>query len=230
MADLLILEPDANAADAMAVVLRKLGHQVVLADSADAAMAAIAHQRPEAIVMELTLPDVDGLVLVSDLGRQERVPAIMVVSDRNDMHDRVLALRLGADDFMLKPVETEEFVARIETVLRRSTRTPIEPDSDVLEIDGLMLNRRTAMVKMDDRRVDLTPTEFRLLGELASHPNEVVTRARLGSVVWGYVEGTAHLVDVHIGRMRQKLAHGASPKVVNVRNVGFVLETIEGDS
>src|SRR5262249_19810757 len=142
--------------------------------------------------------------------------------------DRVLSLKLGADDFVPKPFDFEELEARIEAVLRRASRVPdasVAP-SDEIRISDLTIAQSRGTVTLAGHVVHLTPTEYRLLVALARRPHEVLSRESLGQIVWGYQDlGTGHLIDVHIGRLRLKLrrASHAEPVVVTVRGRGYTI-------
>lgn len=226
MADLLIVEPDTAAADAMRALLRQSGHSIRIVGTADEAQVAIADQVPQAIIMERTLPDMDGLVFISDLARHARTPGLIVLSDLADHAESTIALRLGADDFMLKPIETENLIARLDAVLRRAKPRAAVADQGMIEVDNMTIARGT--VRIDGHRVALTQTEYRILTVLAQRPDEVLSRTVLIREVWGQSSdrGYSHSLDVHIDRLRHKLDQsGDGPRVRNVRRQGFMLTT-----
>ncbi len=140
----------------------------------------------------------------------------------------MLSLKLGADDFVAKPFELDELEARIEVVLRRASRVREVPavPADQIRVDEFVISQSRGTVILDGKFVQLTPTEYRLLIALASRPDEVLTRAVIGQLVWGYEDlGTGHLIDVHIGRLRAKLRRASSsgPVIVTVRGKGYAI-------
>jgi DNA-binding response OmpR family regulator len=153
---------------------------------------------------------------------------ILILSARQEQVDRVLGLKLGADDFVAKPFDLDELEARIQAVLRRAARsreatTPSQP-SDQLRVGELVIAQSRGTVSIGGQAVHLTPTEYRLVVALANRPDEVLSRETLGQIVWGYEDvGTGHLIDVHIGRLRSKLRQAAhnAPVIITVRGRGY---------
>jgi DNA-binding response OmpR family regulator len=174
------------------------------------------------------LPDTDGLVLTTALKVLTGAP-IIICSARQEQVDRVLGFKLGADDFIPKPYDLDELEARIEAVLRRAARTtdtPVAPSTDQIRLGELSIAQARGTVSVGGQAIHLTPTEYRLLVALASRPDEVLSRAALGSTVWGYDElGTGHLIDVHIGRLRLKLrrASRSAPVIITIRGHGYTM-------
>ena len=156
---------------------------------------------------------------------------IIICSARQKQVDRVLGLKLGADDFIAKPFDLDELEARIEAVLRRASRsreTPAAPPPDQIKLGELAIAQTRGTVTVAGQSVHLTPTEYRLLVALASHPDEVLSRESLGHVVWGYDDlGTGHLIDVHMGRLRLKLrrASRTAPAIVTIRGRGYTISS-----
>jgi DNA-binding response OmpR family regulator len=178
-------------------------------------------------LLDLMLPDTDGLVLTTALKQLTNAP-IIICSARQEQVDRVLGLKLGADDFVAKPFDLDELEARIEAVLRRASRVREAPASppDQIRVDQLLISQSRGTVTLGGQTVHLTPTEYRLLVALASRPDEVLSRETLGQLVWGYQDlGTGHLIDVHIGRLRLKLRRvsRAAPVIVTVRGKGYTI-------
>lgn len=211
----------------LAADLTTTGYQVTSVLTGEAGREAVVMLSPDMVVLDLVLPDTDGLVLISNLRLITRVP-IVVCSTRHECADRVLSLRLGADDFIDNPFDTDELEARIEAVLRRSSRvrevraTAPEP----IRLDALLISHSRGTVTVAGQDVHLTPTEHHLLVALASRPGEVLSRGTLCQVVWGYEDlGTGHLIDVHMGRVRRKV-DGLLPQplIRCVRGVGFTID------
>src|SRR5207245_2828824 len=183
--------------------------------------------RPDLIMLDLMLPDTDGLVLTTALKTLTNAP-IIICSARHQQVDRVLGLKLGADDFIAKPFDLDELEARIQAVLRRASRVRETPTAspDQIRVDELLISQSRGTVTLAGQAVHLTPTEYRLLVALANRPDEVLTREALGQLVWGYQDlGTGHLIDVHIGRLRLKLRRASrlAPVIVTVRGKGYTI-------
>ena len=228
MADkILLIEDDA---DTVRVLSKALGDEfcVQSVETGGEAKAAIDELRPDLVLLDLMLPDTDGLILAASLKTLRDVPVI-ICSARHQQVDRVLGLKLGADDFLPKPFDLDELEARIEAVLRRvrrQRRQPAGPLDDV-SVGRLTICQRRATVTFDGQLIQMTPTEYRLLVQLGSRPGEVLSREVLSQLVWGYGDlGTGHLIDVHIGRLRQKLRRvsKSDPAITTIRGKGYTIE------
>src|SRR5712692_7574812 len=234
MADtILLVEDDPDTARSLSKALESSGYRVTAVDTGGEARSIIEHVRPDLILLDLMLPDTDGLVLTTALKQLTNAP-IIICSARQQQVDRVLGLKLGADDFVAKPFDLDELEARIEAVLRRASRVRELPSvtADQIRVDELLIAQSRGTVTLAGQTVHLTPTEYRLLVALASRPDEVLSREALGQLVWGYQDvGTGHLIDVHIGRLRLKLrrASRSAPVIVTVRGRGYTIsaETLE---
>jgi DNA-binding response OmpR family regulator len=226
---ILVVEDDPETARSLSKALESSGYRVTIAETGSEARSIIEHVRPDLIMLDLMLPDTDGLVLTTALKTLTNAP-IIICSARQEQVDRVLGLKLGADDFIAKPFELDELEARIEAVLRRASRVrevPAAP-ADQIRVDDLLISQSRGTVMLAGQSVHLTPTEYRLLVALASRPDEVLSRETLGQLVWGYQDlGTGHLIDVHIGRLRLKLrrASNSGPVIVTVRGKGYTIGT-----
>jgi DNA-binding response OmpR family regulator len=226
---ILLVEDDPDIARSLTKALESSGYRVTAVDTGAEARSIIEHVRPDLILLDLMLPDTDGLVLTTALKTLTNAP-IIICSARQEQVDRVLGLKLGADDFVAKPFDLDELEARIEAVLRRASRIrePSSTPPDQIRVDELMISQSRGTVTIAGQAVHLTPTEYRLLVALASRPDEVLSRETLGQLVWGYQDlGTGHLIDVHIGRLRLKLRRTAksAPAIVTVRGKGYTIAT-----
>jgi DNA-binding response OmpR family regulator len=224
---MLVVDDDADTARSLSKALESCGYQVTIAETGAEARSMIEHVRPDLIILDLMLPDTDGLVLLTAFKTLTNTP-IIICSARYEQVDRVLGLKLGADDFIAKPFELDELEARIEAVLRRALRVREPPTlpTDQIRVGELLSAQSRGTVILAGRSVNLTPTEHRLLVVLASRPDEVLSRETLGHLVWGYADiGTGHLIDVHIGRLRLKLrrASNSGPAIVTVRGKGYTI-------
>jgi len=225
-ATIMLVEDDVATERTISRALETSGYRVVVAGTGAEARALLQEVHPDLIILDLMLPDTDGLVLTTSF-RTLTDSAILICSARDQQVDRVLGLKLGAADFVAKPFDLDELEARIEAILRRVARSrEATSTADEIVVGDLLIAPARATVRIADRPLHLTPTEYRLLVALASHPESLLTREMLGQIVWGYQDlGSGHLIDVHIGRLRMKL-RGASadgPTIVTVRGRGYRL-------
>ncbi len=222
--DVLLIEDDDRLARALALALGDAGNDVRVASTARQAHLRWAEREPDVILLDLGLPDGDGLDLCAELRARSDVPIIMVTA-RSDSADVVAGLEAGADDYVSKPVVASELSARIRALLRRTER---EAPAGSVTAGSLVVDLRHGSVRRDDHEIGLTRTERRLLRELAAHAGQVVTREELLERVWGYQDiGDSRLLDVHIRRLRTKVEQDPStPKrVVTVRGLGYRFQT-----
>ena len=233
----MLVEDDPAVAQTLTDVLESSGYRVWHVESGADAKAMLEQARPDLIVLDLMLPDVDGLVLCSTLKAIADVP-IIICSATTQKRDAVLGLKLGADDFIPKPFDIYEFEARVEAVLRRThpvsgRHAEAAPTSDQIRLGELVIDRSRRRVSLGGQALQLTPTEYRLLSALASRPDEILTREELAQLVWGYQDvSSGRTIDVHIRRLRVKLASGAvpPPPIISVRGFGYKIAQEEGAS
>jgi DNA-binding response OmpR family regulator len=199
--------------------LQRRGYEVVACADGESALRAISREIPDLVILDLLLPDIDGIDLCYQMQEVAEMPVIMLTS-RDGVSDRVEGLRAGADDYVVKPFAMEELAARIEAVLRRRPVTPatISYDDLTMDIDGHRVLR-------DGEIVPLTPKEFTLLEVMARKPNRVFTRETLMALLWPASETVDdNLLDAHATNLRQKLeANGGRRLIQTVRGIGFVL-------
>ena len=204
VASILLVEDDAATRHAIATFLGGHGHDVVEAGDAAAAMAAWQARRPDLIVLDLGLPDEDGLTVIRHIRREATTP-ILVLSARDRETDKVAALDLGADDYVTKPFGMAELRARIDAVLRRAAG-PAADAAGVVRIGDLALDAGRRVVTVRDVPVHLTPREYEVLKVLVSHAGRLVTHGRLLRAVWGTAySDEAHYVHVYVSQIRRKL-------------------------
>ena len=225
---ILLAEDDPAIAAMLKDVLEFKGYQVWLAESGAEVEAILKDSIPDLIILDLMLPDTNGLVLFFDIKARADVP-IIICSGTKRKEDAVLGLRLGAEDFIPKPFSAQELQARIEAVLRRKQvrRTPDARGEGGLEQFGhLVVDRTRCRVSVGDRELQLTPTEYRLLSLLVTRADEVVAKKELAEAVWGgYDPDIGRTLDVHMRRLRAKLRAGgtSAPRLETVRSFGYRL-------
>jgi two-component system, OmpR family, KDP operon response regulator KdpE len=214
----LIVDDEPQILRALRVVLREAGFQSLPAETVQEALDVAALQRPDAAIVDLVLPDGDGVDVCRALREWSRMP-ILVLSAMGEEDDKVRALEAGADDYVTKPFGPRELVARLQAALRRATP---EPDDPVFRADGLELDLAAHRVSHWGAEVHLTPTEFELLRTLAARPGVVFTREQLLAEVWGWRDGSGQrTVDSHVRGLRRKLG---SDLVRTVHGVGYALQ------
>ena len=217
----LVVDDDEAIRTALERALRLEGFAVQVAEDGLRALELVEESRPGVIVLDVVMPNLSGITVVSRLRARGNDVPICVLSARDEVQDRVAGLEAGADDYVIKPFDLEELVARLRALLRRGPSS----EGDVLRVGDLIIDPSQRMVTRAGREVTLTRREFELLEELARHRNVVLSRQQLLETVWGYdfeVEG--NVVDVFIGYLRRKLeADGEERMIHTVRGVGFVL-------
>ncbi len=222
----LTVEDDAAVREMLAIALQRGGFEVVQAEDAAQARAVMAQRMPDLLLLDWMLPGVSGIELARALKRDSltRDLPIIMLTARGEEEDLVRGLEAGADDYVTKPFSPRELVARIKAVLRRAVPTASE---EVVEVEGLRLDPVSHRVTVDDRSLELGPTEFRLLHFFMTHPERVFSRAQLLDNVWGtnvYVE--ERTVDVHIRRLRKTLSETGHDRLVQtVRSAGYRFST-----
>ena len=216
---ILIVEDETSIASFVALYLKNAGYVVKAVGTGGAALNAIAAEQPALIILDLNLPDMDGLEICRRVRKSSDVPILMLTARDEDV-DKIIGLEVGADDYLTKPFNPRELVARVKSVLRRSSPDRRRDEGDEIRHGDLVINagRREAMV--GDREIQLAPKEFDLLWELLDHRGIVLTRDQLLERVWGYTfAGDTRTVDVHVRQLRRKLGE-ASP-IVTVWGVGY---------
>jgi DNA-binding response OmpR family regulator len=216
----LVVEDDAEIADVLRRFLRQEGHDVRTATDGDGALPAAAEFIPDLVILDLGLPGLDGVEVCRRLRAEGDVP-ILILTARTELEDRVEGLDSGADDYLVKPFERQELLARIRALLRR--RPP--RGSASLTVGDLRLNPDTHEVARGERRVELTNREFELLEYLMRNERLVISRERLLEEVWGYDPmAMTNTIDVFISNLRRKLEAGGEPRILHTkRGAGYVL-------
>jgi DNA-binding response OmpR family regulator len=215
----LVVEDEASIASFVSLYLKNAGYDVHVAETGESALDKAESQQPSLIVLDLMLPDIDGIEVCRRIRRRSEVPILMLTARDEDV-DKIIGLEVGADDYLTKPFNPRELVARVKSILRRSTPDRKEVASAVLEHGDLHIDAGRREVKIGDEEIKLAPKEFDLLWELLDHRGLVLTRDQLLERVWGYTfAGDTRTVDVHVRQLRRKLGE-ASP-IVTVWGVGY---------
>ncbi len=215
----LVIEDETSIASFVAAYLRNAGYTVTTAASAQAALVQLAGEVPALVILDLNLPDGDGVELCRRIRKTSDVPILMLTARDEDI-DKIIGLEVGADDYMTKPFNPRELVARVKSILRRAAPERRRTESEELQHGDLNINSGKREVHVGDEEIRLAPKEFDLLWELLDHRGIVLTRDQLLERVWGYTfAGDTRTVDVHVRQIRRKLGD-ASP-IVTVWGVGY---------
>ena len=226
---ILIVDDDENIADLISLYLTKECFETQIVGDGESALVAVKEFNPNLILLDLMLPGIDGYQVCREVRKEELQVPIIMLSAKGEVFDKVLGLELGADDYMEKPFDSKELVARVKAVLRRYkpavAETPVpEPENEVRLAD-LVINRSNYSVTYQGRRVDMPPKELELLYFLASQPNHVYTREQLLDQIWGYeYVGDTRTVDVHIKRIREKIGDHEHWRITTIWGVGYKFE------
>ncbi|KAB8141113.1 response regulator transcription factor [Chloroflexia bacterium SDU3-3] len=221
---ILIVDDEPTIVEVVSLYLGREGYRTATAGDGDTALAMVARERPDLVVLDLMLPGISGLDLTRRLREHDAIPIIMLTA-RTEEADRVVGLELGADDYVSKPFSPRELVARVKAVLRR-TQATAAPSEDMLAVGALRLYPATRSVLLQGAPVNLTAREFDLLAFLMAHPEQVFTREQLLDQVWGYTFASdLSTVTVHVRRLREKIERDpASPALLQtVWGVGYKL-------
>jgi DNA-binding response OmpR family regulator len=220
---ILVVEDETSIASFVAAYLRNAGYGVKTASTAQGALLELASETPALVVLDLNLPDGDGVELCRRIRKGSDVPILMLTARDEDV-DKIIGLEVGADDYMTKPFNPRELVARVKSVLRRAAPERRRSETDEIRHGDLVVNAGRREVYVGDEEIRLAPKEFDLLWELLDHRGIVLTRDQLLERVWGYTfAGDTRTVDVHVRQIRRKLGD-ASP-IVTVWGVGYKVTT-----
>ena len=225
---ILIVDDDNNIAELISLYLTKECYDTKIVNDGEQALIAFEHYKPNMLLLDLMLPGIDGYQVCREIRAKSDVPIIML-SAKGEVFDKVLGLELGADDYILKPFDSKELVARVKAVLRRFQ--PAKPEAyasvDIksVEYPGLIVNLSNYSVTYDGQQIDMPPKELELLYFLASSPNQVFTREQLLDNIWGYeYVGDTRTVDVHVKRLREKIKDKPTWRIATVWGIGYKFE------
>ncbi len=220
-----IVDDDSAIRTALGRALRMENYDVELFEDGATALKSIQLRAPDALVLDLQLPDIDGLEVCRRIRRSGDTTPILMLTARNAVNDRVEGLDVGADDYLVKPFDLAELLARLRALLRRHNVSDV--DGTVLRFEDLTLNPATREVHRGARLIDLTKIEFDLLELFLRHPRQVLTRDQILDLVWGYnFDSGTNSLAVYIGYLRRKLEEDNKPRLIQtVRGVGYALRT-----
>ncbi len=225
---ILVVDDDKNICELLRLYLEKEGYTVAISNEGEEAIAKFNAIKPDLILLDIMLPTLDGWQVCREIRKTSNVPIIMLTA-KGETFDKVLGLELGADDYVVKPFDTKEVIARVKAVLRRIGNAAPAVEHKEVNYDKLSVNMTRYELKVDGKVVDTPPKELELLFHLASNPNRVYTRDQLLDEVWGFeYYGDSRTIDVHVKRLREKL-EGVSDKwsLKTVWGVGYKFEVVE---
>lgn len=230
----LIVDDDNNIAELISLYLIKECFETEIVNDGEEAIRVFSTFNPDIILLDLMLPGIDGYQVCREIRKTSNVPIIML-SAKSEVFDKVLGLELGADDYIIKPFDSKELVARVKAILRRTTTTtttisavPTDNNQNCISYKDLVVNLTNYSVLYMGRNVDMPPKELELLYFLASSPNHVYTREQLLDNIWGYEYfGDTRTVDVHIKRLREKIKDHEQWRISTVWGIGYKFEVIQ---
>ncbi len=215
----LVVEDESSIASFVALYLKNAGYKVRTVGTGEAALERLANERPDLVVLDLMLPDLDGIEVCRRIRKSSEVPILMLTARDEDV-DKIIGLEVGADDYLTKPFNPRELVARVKSILRRAVPERREVETKEIKHGDLSIDAGRREVHVGKEEIQLAPKEFDLLWELLDHRGLVLTRDQLLERVWGYTfAGDTRTVDVHVRQLRRKLGD-ASP-IVTVWGVGY---------
>ena len=224
---ILIVDDDSNIAELISLYLTKECFDTMIVGDGESALKMVDSFSPNLILLDLMLPGIDGYQVCREVRSHSNIPIIML-SAKGEIFDKVLGLELGADDYMEKPFDSKELVARVKAVLRRYKAAPAakeQPAIKCVEYPDLIVNQANYSVIYNGKTIDMPPKELELLYFLASSPNHVFTREQLLDQIWGYEYiGDTRTVDVHIKRLREKIKDHESWRIATIWGIGYKFE------
>ena len=222
---ILIADDDANICELVRLYLEKEGFETVICFNGDRALEIFREGNIDLAILDIMMPKTDGVSVCREIRKESNMPIIMLTA-KGETFDKVLCLELGADDYVVKPFEGKELVARVKAVLRRSSSEEKEDDTKIVSYENMTVNLTNYELILNGNSMDIPPKELELLYFLASHPNRVFTREQLLEDVWGFdYYGDSRTVDVHVKRLREKI-EGVSEQwqLKTVWSVGYKFE------
>lgn len=222
IAKILIVDDDENICEVIKMYLESAGFDTMISNDGKESQTAFLEYNPDLVLLDIMLPSMDGIDVLKWIRKDHQTPVIMLTA-KGETFDKVLGLELGADDYIVKPFEPKELLARVKAVLRRFNSDNLS--KEVLQFNGLTIDIDSYTVIYNSKEIKMPPKEFELLYYLASNKNRVFTREQLLCEVWGYdYPGDSRTVDVHIKRLREKLEEGSNWQIETVWGVGYKFE------
>jgi len=220
-----VVDDEASLTDLLTMALRYEGWDVRAANEGRAAISLIREFKPDVVVLDIMLPDIDGMKVLQRLRADGRDVPILFLTAKDSLEDRIGGLTAGGDDYVTKPFSLEELVARLRGLIRRSTAVLAETDDTILQVGDLVLDEESYEVRRGERQIDLTATEFELLRYLMRNPRRVMSRSQILDRVWSYdFGGRASIVEIYISYLRKKIDAGEAPMIHTVRGVGYMIK------
>lgn len=221
---ILIVDDDVHISELIALYLAKEGYDTKQVYSGRKAVEEFSKYSPHLVLLDIMLPEMDGYQVCREIRQISKVPIIMLTA-KGEVFDKVLGLELGADDYIVKPFDSKELVARVKAVLRRYEYKEVTEVSKQIVVPNMTINESNYVVTYHGEELELPPKEFELLNFLAKHPNQVFTREQLLDKIWGYeFMGDTRTVDVHVKRIREKMPYDDSWGIKTVWGVGYKFE------
>ncbi|MDD3832831.1 MAG: response regulator transcription factor [Oscillospiraceae bacterium] len=223
---IMVVDDDSNICELLRLYLEKEDFEVCIASNGSQALEMFEREKPELILLDIMMPVLDGWQVCREIRKKSSCPIIMLTA-KGEVFDKVLGLELGADDYVVKPFEAKEVIARVKAVLRRSGNN--KQKSKIVQFDNLYINMENYELRVRGKQIDTPPKEMELIYHLSSNPNRVYTRDQLLDEVWGFeYYGDSRTVDVHVKRLREKL-DGVSDRwtLKTVWGVGYKFEVKE---
>ena len=220
-----VVDDEAALSDLLSMALRYEGWDVRTASEGRAAIGLIREFQPDVVVLDVMLPDIDGLQVLKRLRADGQDTPILFLTAKDALDDRIAGLTAGGDDYVTKPFSLEELVARLRGLIRRSSIVAADYVDPVLRVGGLVLDEESYEVRRDGRMIELTATEFELLRFLMRNPRRVMSKAQILDRVWSYdFGGRSSIVEIYISYLRKKVDAGLDPMIHTVRGVGYLIK------
>ncbi|WP_035791978.1 response regulator transcription factor [Kitasatospora mediocidica] len=224
---ILVVDDEPDLVEVLCAAVDYEGWEARAATTGPAAVAAAAAWRPHAVVLDVMLPEFDGVEVLRRIQCEQPEVRVLFLTARDAVEERIAGLAAGGDDYVTKPFSLGEVMARLHSLLRRADSAavaPAGPREGALVVGGLVLDDQAREVTRDGRPIELSPTEYALLRYLMQHPRQVLSKAEILNAVWSYdFGGQAHVVELYISYLRKKVDHGCPPVIHTVRGAGYVL-------